>query len=232
MTTQQLPLPIGKYGAPSFESYYRTEANYEPVVATERCGKGEGDRFLYLWGSSGVGKTHLLLSTCRIAAQRGERVVYIPLKRADKIAPEILQGLETTALIAIDDIDCIAHHQCWEEALLRFYNLVRKSFTRLLLTSSDKPSALNLLLPDLRSRLEWALIYQLQPLNDGQKHAALKLQAEKRGMELSDEVTDFLLRHSARDMHSLSHLLMELERASMAAQRRVTIPFARQILGI
>jgi DnaA family protein len=75
-------------------------------------------------------------------------------------------------------------------------------------------------------------MYQLQSLDDNQKHAALQFQAAKRGMELPDEVADFLLRHSARDMHSLSGLLTQLERASMAAQRRLTIPFARQVLGV
>jgi DnaA family protein len=69
-------------------------------------------------------------------------------------------------------------------------------------------------------------------LNDNQKHAALQFQAAKRGIELPDEVAGFLLRHSARDMHSLSRLLTKLEQASMAAQRRLTIPFARQVLGI
>jgi DnaA family protein len=232
LVIQQLPLPIGKHGAPSFENYYRTDANCEPVIAVERCGKGEGERLLYLWGPSGVGKTHLLLSACQMAAQRGERVAYIPLERVDRILPEILQGLETTALVAIDDIDRIAGNHYWEEALLHFYNLLQEAPGRLLLASLGKPSMLNLLLPDLRSRLGWGIIYQLQPLNDNQKHAALQFQAAKRGIELPDEVAGFLLRHSPRDMHSLSCLLTELEQASMAAQRRLTIPFARQVLGI
>ncbi|ADE14052.1 DnaA regulatory inactivator Hda [Nitrosococcus halophilus Nc 4] len=232
MVTQQLPLPIGEYGAPSFENYYLADSNRELVAAVERCGQGEGERFLYLWGPSGVGKTHLLLAACQAAAQRGERVAYVPLKRAAIMAPEILRGLEAAALVAIDDIDRIAGCRYWEESLLHLYNLSREGPSQLLLASSKKPGALPLLLPDLRSRLGWGLVYQLQPLDDHQKHAALKLQAAKRGMELPDEVAAFLLRHSDRDMHSLSDLLAQLERASMAAQRRLTIPFARQVLGI
>jgi DnaA family protein len=225
-------LPIGEYDAPSFENYYLTDANCEAVAAVECCGRGEGERLLYLWGPSGVGKTHLLLAACQIAAQRGERVVYVPLTRVDIVVPEILQGLETTALVAIDDIERIAGRRCWEESLLHLYNLLREGPSRLLLASVNKPSVLHLLLPDLRSRLEWGIMYQLQSLDDNQKHAALQFQAAKRGMELPDEVADFLLRHSARDMHSLSGLLTQLERASMAAQRRLTIPFARQVLGV
>lgn len=229
MVTQQLPLPIGGRGTPSFENYYLVDANCEPVAAVKYCGRGEGERFLYLGGPSGVGKTHLLLAACQMAAQRGARVAYVPLKQV--VAPGILRGLETTALVAIDDVDCIAGHLHWEEALLHLYNLLRESSGRLLLASSDKPSLLRLRLPDLRSRLEWGITYQLQPLDDNQKRAALQLQAAKRGMDLPDEVAGFLLRHSARDMHSLSDLLAQLERDSMAAQRRLTIPFARQVLS-
>lgn len=232
MVTQQLPLPIGEYGAPSFENYYCADPNREPVTAIERCGRGEGERFLYLWGAFGVGKTHLLLAACQTAAQRGERVAYVPLKRAGIMAPEILRGLEAAGLVAIDDVDHIAGCRRWEESLLHLYNLLREGSSRLLLTSGEKPGALRLLLPDLRSRLGWGLVYQLQPLDDPQKHAALQLQAAKRGMDLPDEVAGFLLRHSERDMHSLSCLLTQLERASMAAQRRLTVPFVRQVLGI
>src|SRR5699024_5055861 len=103
LVIQQLPLPIGGRGAPSFENYYLADANCEPVAAVKYCGQGEGERFLYLWGPSGVGKTHLLLAACQIAAQRGARVAYVPLKQVDTVAPEILRGLETTALVAIDD---------------------------------------------------------------------------------------------------------------------------------
>lgn len=232
MVTQQLPLPIGESGAPSFENYYLAAANRESVTAVERCGRGEGDRFLCLRGPSGVGKTHLLLAACQIAAQEGERVAYVPLKRAAIMAPEILGGLEAAAFVAIDDIDHIVGYRHWEESLLYLYNLLQEGRGRLLLASTDNPSTLHWLLPDLRSRLGWGLGYQLQPLDDHQKHAALQFQAAKRGLELPDEVAGFLLRHSERDMHSLSGILAQLERASMAAQRRLTIPFVRQVLGI
>ena len=232
MVTQQLPLPLGEYGTPSFENYYPVGANSEAVAAIRDCGQGEGERFLYLWGSTGVGKTHLLLAACQAAAKQGSRVAYVPLKKRGNFTPAILGGLEAAALVAIDDIDCIAGHWHWEESLLRLYNLLQESSGHLLVASTEKPRALHLSLPDLRSRLGWGVGYQLQPLNDEQKRAALQLQAATRGMELPHEVASFLLRHSERDMHSLSRLLVQLERASMAAQRRLTVPFVRQILKL
>lgn len=148
------------------------------------------------------------------------------------MAPEILRGLEKAALVAIDDINYVARQFSWEKSLLHLYDLLREGPSCLLVASRNKPTTLDLSLPDLHSRLNWGLVYQLEPLDDDQKHAALQLQATKRGMELSDEVADFLLRRSERDMHSLTNLLTQLERASMAAQRRLTVPFARQVLGI
>ncbi len=232
MVTQQLPLPLGEYDTPAFENYYLSDANREAVAAVKCHGVNSREQFLYLWGPSGVGKTHLLLAACQTAAKRGERIVYVPLKRASTMAPEILGGLERAALVAIDDINYVAGQRPWEESLLHLYDLLQESPSCLLVASCNKPTTLGLSLPDLHSRLSWGLVYQLEPLDDDQKHAALQLQATKRGMELSDEVADFLLRHSERDMHSLSDLLAQLERASMAAQRRLTIPFARQVLGI
>jgi DnaA-homolog protein len=232
LVTQQLPLPLGEYGTPSFENYYLIEANSEAVAAVRDCGQREGERFLYLWGSTGVGKTHLLLAACQSAAKQGGRVAYVPLKKRGNFTPAILGGLEAATLVAIDDVDRIAGHWHWEENLLRLYNLLQEGSNCLLVASAEKPRALRLSLPDLRSRLGWGIGYQLQSLDDEQKRAALQLQAATRGMELPDEVVSFLLRHSERDMHSLSRLLAQLERASMAAQRRLTVPFVRQILKL
>lgn len=232
MITQQLPLPIGEYGAPRFENYYLIDANREAVAAVKYHGVRSRERFLYLWGSSGAGKTHLLLAACQAAAERGETIAYVPLRRADSFSPEILQGLERSALVAIDDVNAIAGQRHWEEALFCLYNLLREGPNCLLVASCDKPAMLCLSLPDLCSRLGWGLVYPLWPLADHDKQAALQFQAAKRGMELPDEVAGFLLRHSERDMHSLSRLLAQLERASMAAQRRLTVPFVRQVLDI
>lgn len=233
MLTQQLPLPLGEYNTPGFENYYLIDANREAVTAVRQHSTNKNkEQPLYLWGPAGVGKTHLLLAACQAAAKQGERIAYVPLKRANVMSPAILRGLEKAALVAIDDISHVAGQRLWEEALRHFYDLMRESSGCLLVASCDKPGTLDLGLPDLHSRLSWGLIYQLRPLDDSHKQAALQLQATQRGMELSDEVADFLLRHSERDMHSLSHLLAQLERASMAAQRRLTVPFVRQVLGI
>jgi DnaA family protein len=88
-----------------------------------------------------------------------------------------------------------------------------------------------LTLPDLTSRLGWGPVFQLATLSDRDKRAALQMRARRRGLELGNEVAEYLLRRYPRDMDSLFSLLNQLDRASLVAQRRLTIPFVRELLG-
>ena len=87
-------------------------------------------------------------------------------------------------------------------------------------------------MPDLASRLDWGRVVGLLPLDDADKLRALQLRAQLRGLSLSDDVGRYLLQHLARDMRSLCHALERLDRASLVAQRRLTLPFIKQVLAI
>ena len=87
-------------------------------------------------------------------------------------------------------------------------------------------------LPDLRSRLSGGLVIQLHELQDDDKIKTLKLHALKRGFELPTSVGQFLLNRSSRNMHDLNTLLNRLDEASLIAQRKITIPFVKTVLGL
>jgi len=185
---------------------------------------------VYLWGATGTGRTHLLQAACQGAAAAGATAVYLPLAQHAEFSPELLEGLETTRLVCLDDVDAIAGLDAWEQALFHLYNRLRDSERRLLAAADRAPGALPLNLADLRSRLGWGPVFQLRALSDTDKLAALKLRALHRGLELSDEVGQYLLKRCPRDLHSLFSLLDSLDRAALAAQRRLTIPFVREHL--
>jgi arsenate reductase (glutaredoxin) len=94
------------------------------------------------------------------------------------------------------------------------------------------PRQLNLGLPDLASRLDWGQIYKLQPLSDEDKLQALQLRARLRGFELPEDVGRFLLKRLDREMRTLFMTLDQLDRASITAQRKLTIPFVKEILKL
>ena len=193
---------------------------------------GEGDRFMYLWGLQGSGKSHLLQACCQ--AVSGHRTsIYLPLKLLNEWGPQILEGLDEQDWISVDDLDVVAGNPVWEEALFHLYNRVRENGKTTLIISGQQPVAnLPIRLPDLRSRLSWGLVFQINELNDEDKIATLSHLATNRGFELPFSVGQFLINRCGRNMHDLDLVLSRLDEASLSAQRRITIPFVKSILGI
>lgn len=194
--------------------------------------KGQGERLIYLWGTPGSGKSHLLQACCH--AMEGHRAaIYLPLHILQEWGPQVIDGIEEQALIALDDIDAIARNAAWEEAVFHVYNRVRDNGqTSLIITGNCPPSQSLLDLLDLRSRLSWGLVFQLMELSDTDKISVIQLQAQKRGFELPASVGRFLINRCARNMHDLQGLLNRLDEASLVAQRKITIPFVKHVLGI
>ncbi len=191
-----------------------------------------GERLLYLWGVAGSGKSHLLQACC-LAVNSTQSAIYLPLDVLNEWGPQVIDGVDEQSLICIDDIDAIAGNAAWEEALFHLYNRIRDNGnTTLIVTGKQPPANLPISLPDLRSRLSWGLVIQVNELNDHDKINTLQLHAHKRGFELPTSVGQFLLNRSARNMHDLHSLLNRLDEASLIAQRKITIPFVKNILGI
>ncbi len=166
-------------------------------------------------------------------SQKSEAVGYVPLDKRAWFVPEVLDGMEHLALVCIDNIQCVAGNQRWEMAIFNLYNrIVETGRTRLLITGDRPPRQLNLQLPDLASRLDWGQIYKLQPLSDAEKLQALQLRAKLRGFELPEDVGHFLLKRLDREMRTLFAALNRLDHASIAAQRKLTIPFVKDILKL
>lgn len=221
----QLPLGIKLDDAVTFDNYITEDnsglltilrADIEPVV--------------YLWGSSGSGKSHLLQAICLASVQAGKSIMYLPLGNEEQLNPAILEGIESTAVVCIDDLQAVAGDSAWEEALFHFYNRLREQGGHLRITATVSPAALPIRLADLASRLQWGVTFALQPLNDNDKRIALQVRARQRGFELPDDVANYLMKRFPRDMHSLFDLLDRLDVASLQAQRRLTIPFVKQWL--
>lgn len=197
----------------------------------KNCLAGTGERQLYLWGLIGCGKSHLLQACCQ--AMPDATSIYLPLPLLKEWGPESLDNLSEQTLIAIDDIDAIAGDKIWEEALFHLYNRVRDNGRTLLLMSSrNSLSNLNIQLADLKSRIAWGIVAQLNELDDELKIKTLQQYASKRGFELPTSVGQFLINRCARNMHDLQNILDSLDKASLAAQRKITVPFVKATLGI
>ncbi|MDB2705443.1 DnaA regulatory inactivator Hda [Pseudomonadota bacterium] len=228
VSSTQLPLRLNPQQVFRFDNFHFNQAEVKLTLA-DLC---ESDKlsFVYLWAEKSAGKSHLLLAATE---QPNLRALYLPL--ADLVqsaAPEMLQSLEHLDLLCMDDLDAISGHADWQEAVFHCFNRMQVAGCKLLVSAQKNPANIELTLADLRSRMGTALVYQLDSLSDDDKRQALILQAQSRGLELSDDVANYLLRHHSRDMSLLMDLLLELDKASLAAQRRLTIPFVRPFLNV
>lgn len=225
----QLTLGIELRDDATFANFYEGE-NTQVIASIKQMIVENGEQFIYLYGVEGSGRSHLLQSACQYASENDFPSAYLPMHEIQNLSPEILANQENTHLVCIDDIDAVLGKKDWEEALFHLYNCIREKKSRLIVSGNNPPNLLSCRLPDLQSRLSWGLTYPVKELNDEQMLLALQMRAHRRGIELSTDVAQFLLRRYPRNMGALFDVLMELDRASLSAKRRLTIPFVKQIL--
>lgn len=197
-------------------------ANAELIQLLQRLAQGQpgglDERFVYLWGDAGSGKTHLLH-----ALANTDTALYIPGDaKADAFAYQ-----PATTLYLLDD----SHKLSPEAQIAAFalFNQVREQGGCLLAAGNTAPATLTVR-EDLRTRFGWGLIYQVHGLSDEEKIAALTHAAEARGLTLSPGVLPYLLNHFARDMRSLSAMLDALDEYSLETKRPITLPLLRELL--
>lgn len=224
----QLPLALRYPPDQRFESFVAPPEGALPALSA--LATTTGADWVYLSGASRTGKTHLALAVCAAAEQQGRRAAYLPLAAAAGRLRDALDALEGHDVVALDGLDAIAGDREDEVALFDFHNRARTSGLNVLYTAHGIPDDIGLVLPDLRSRLQQCLRLALDPLDDEGRREVLRDRAQRRGLVLEDAALDWLLTRTDRDLGSLVVLLDRLDRASLAAQRRITVPFLRQVL--
>lgn len=237
MSPQQLPLAVQLPDDEIFSTFLTGDNStllswLKGLSETEPPLK-RSQQLTWLSGASGVGKSHLMHSV--IASVKPEqRIAYLPLRElAQADATAVLQGIDQADLICLDDIDTVTLEQSWSFELFSLINRVTDNeSTRLIMTAKQSAAQTEVILPDLQSRFQLATGFQLQPLNDEEKVNVLILRAQWRGLELPNDVAAFMTQRLGRSMRDLMKALNELDQASITYQRRLTIPFVKQVLEI
>ena len=229
--TRQLPLALRYPPDQRFETCVGIAPEALAQLRALAAGDPDGSSGISLAGPAGTGKTHLALAACAAAEAGGRRAAYLPLQAAAGRLRDALDALDTAALVALDGVDAIAGNRDDEVALFDFHNRARASGTALLYTGQARPDALPLVLPDLRSRLSQCARVVLSPLDDDGRRAVLHERARRRGLAVDPAALEWLLRRVGRDLAGLTRLLDQLDHASLAAQRKLTVPFLRETLG-
>ena len=235
----QLSLPIHLVDDETFDNFY-SENSLVLLDSLRKNFASVQQPFFYIWGGKSSGKSHLLKAVSNHYIKQDRSALYIPLNKSIYFSPLVLDNAEYTDVVCLDDIQSIMGDVEWEQKIFELFNHIRDQQglfnqdkkTLLLITADRPPNQLPVLLPDLRSRLTWGEVYRLEDLNDDEKQAILQRYAKAKGLELSDDVASFLLKRVDRDLQTLIDQLDLLDRASLQAQRRLTIPFVKEILAL
>ena len=228
MSVPQLPLALRYPPDQRLENFIAAP----PAAIAQLCALAEatGADWLYLAGAAGTGKTHLALALCAAAEQAGRRSAYLPLAAASGRLGDALDALEGNDVVALDGLEAIAGDRDDEIALFDFHNRARSAGLNVLYTAREAPETLTLVLPDLRSRLSQNARLVLDPLGDASRADLLRDRAQRRGLVLEEAAIDWMMSRTDRNLASLVALLDRLDRESLAAQRRITVPFLRQVM--
>src|SRR6266404_4854015 len=166
----------------------------------------------------------------RAAASERMRAGYVPLAQVSGLGVGVLEGLPQLQCLCLDDIDQVAGQPDWERGIFGLLRELEDAGGRLIASAQAPPLLANWALADLGSRCAAGAVFQLRVLDENEQQAALQLRARLRGFELPAETSRWLQRRLPRDMRSLYELLDTLDEAALAAQRRLTIPFIREVL--
>jgi DnaA family protein len=205
----------------------------------------------YLWGSQGVGKTHLLRGLAVQALSLGWHVLWLDRQGFQSWDADVA---DAATLVLMDDCDALdAQQQHWafnlfienaallsarseaslQGGLLPDPPLAESPLTGMAIVAAGSLPPVDLpIRDDLRTRLGWGLVFALQPLGDEGIREALQLEAMRRGLRLNDGVLPYLLTHFSRQQGALMHLLDRLDRFALAEQRVVTVPLLKQMLAL
>jgi DnaA-homolog protein len=225
---RQIPLGVRLPDRAVFAGFLPAH-NVQALEHVRRLAGGERSGLSWLCGPSGCGKTHLLQATCS-AASVTLRAGYLPLAAVATLGVGVLDGLLQLECLCLDDIDRVAGQLEWERAIFSLLRELEDAGGRLLLSAQTPPALVRWALADLGSRCAAGAVFQLRALDEDERRAALQLRARLRGLELPEETWQWLRRRFPRDMRTLYELLDTLDEAALAAQRRLTVPFIREVL--
>ena len=225
---RQLPLGVRLADRALFESFL-PGPNAEALAHARAVAHGEAHGATWVCGPPGAGKSHLLQAICAAAGAR-VRAGYLPLAQVAPLGAGMLDGLAQLGCLCVDDLERVVGESEWERALFALLREIEEAGGALVVAAREPPALLTWSLPDLGSRFAAGAVLALRALDEAEQHAALELRARLRGLELPAETWQWLRRRYPRDMRRLYELLDTLDEAALAAQRRLTVPFIRDVL--
>ena len=235
----------------TFDSFVAGKSNDFVFAAAQSVAKNPAANFnpLYIYGASGLGKTHLLQSIANYINlhKPSLRVIYTT---CDKFINELIDSIylnkggnsrdkqarfrsryRNCDVLLLDDVQFLAKKQAVQEELFHTFNELQSQNKQIVLTSDVPPKEIATLEERLRTRFEGGLIADIQPPDTETKIAILKQKSYERKVVISNDVLDFLARDSGTDVRTLEGRLTKVIFASKLHEQPITLELAANALN-
>lgn len=196
---------------------------------------------LFVYGSSGLGKTHLLHAIGNEIRHRFKKLVVL-YQPADRFVNEFIHAIRFNKIdvfkdkykkidvLLIDDIQFMAHKDQTQEAFFHIFNALYESSKQIVCSSDLYPRDLQGIAQRLRSRLEWGLVTDVQTPTIEEKIAIVKRKAVLSGQEITDEVAEFLAQQAPHNIRELEGALIRVCAFASLTQQSLTLELVRKVL--
>jgi DnaA family protein len=227
---KQIPLDVQLADYAVFDTWLAGD-NAALVHALKQAATVQTFTLCWLWGAPESGKTHLLQACVNEAHKNNFRTAYLPVGPGSELEPAMVENMGDLDVVCIDEVDTVAGHDAWEQAIFGLFESARQRGSRLIIAAEKPPLHCAFSLPDLVSRFSIGATFRVRPLTDDDKIKAMQLRARWLGLELPDEVARFLFSRIERGNHFLFDMLERLDKKALTEQKRLTIPFVRSFLA-
>ena len=223
---QQLTFPWSAKPKLIFRDFYTNKENLNLVNDLKEQEAGD----IIIQANTNLGKSHLLQSVCNYYNEIGKSSFYLPIKTALDYEPSVLDSIHEIDLICIDDIDFLAKNDNWERAIFNLINQCQQSTSRIIFSLSGSIDRAGFNLPDLISRLNKLLKYNVANLENEDIEGAISLIIEHNSINIGDKEINYILNHAKRDIAYLKQILFKLDEYSLSTKKKITIPLIKEII--
>lgn len=228
----------------TFGTFVVADSNQLPAAAAAAVADKPGHHYnpLYIYGGTGLGKTHLLHAVGNLIWERNpaQRVVYLSSEQFTNEYVESVREHRMTEfrrkfrdecdVLLIDDIQFLGKREETQKEFFYTFNTLYEQNKAIVLTSDTVPSEIPGLEERLRSRFAMGLLTDIREPSYETRVAILQKKAEAEGLGLPDEVAHFIAKHIQKNVRELEGALVKLSAIHSLSRQPVTVEFASQVL--
>ena len=227
----------------TFENFIVGESNkFAHAACVAVANKHDTYNPLFIYGPSGLGKTHLLLAITNEMKRRSGSMRFI-YKKCEEFTNEMIAALKngtmdrfrakyrTAEVLLIDDIQFIAGKTAIQEEFFYTFNSLYENNRQIILTSDRPPKEINPLEERLCTRFEWGIIADIQPPSEELRNAIIRHKADSLGIVIPEDALAFLTNSLQKNIRQIEGAIKKIHAISSLASVPITLDMCRRAIA-